>query len=1077
MGASVAQANVLRTVWYGLCLPIGYDLASVSIDRQNGTILMNCLNHMMFVTMKHLIFREDSLRVRKSLGFLLPLRQLALRPTRVYLIPLLLGASVATHASTYYVDYSAGSDPANGTSTGTPWKHCPGDASASSTAAATTLAAGDTIYFKRGVVYTTGGISVSHSGINASPITYDGTGSAWGTGQAIIDGNYETGVGFTVAANISYITIAGFEIRNFGGYSDTNAVVLAAAAGTTTNYSGPFGEAIDCSAAGNTNLTFANLLIDRMGQWRNTIGWDGASVSGLGIYVDGQTGLIVTNCEISKCGILGLGIYATPNTFNCLVTSCYFHDNINWALDVSVHQDGGIINGLTITKCRFLNLNAMGGDFQGPHSDLLHQNYIFMRTATSATPWTNVTVSCCLFGDTHAYGSLGGSGGTGAIFLSQGPSVNIYNNVFAHSWSTTGVIPIGYATYPANQIVRIFNNTFYRDCAGSAVELTGLTGGATNRQVFIENNLIISNPAMTYNNSVDLNIDSGNWPAALDYNGYYSSVFDQSTRHVIVYANLASLKSSGYEAHGFWGNPLFNNPNPPALDCSIQTNSPAIGAGTNLSAFFTTDYSGNARPATGAWDVGAFQAGAVQKAAVVSVTPTSQNFGIVTVGLTTNKMFTVQNTGGGTLTGSASVSSPFSIVSGGSYSLGAGQSQTVMVAYSPTAAGTNAQSVTFTGAGGGSGTVSGAAYVPSTSISVTPASQNFGTVAVGTTTNQSFIVQNTAGGTLIGNVSVAAPFSIVSGGSYSLAAGQNQTVMVRYTPTAEGTNTATVSFSNIGGVGASAALIGTAVAQTVAPPVVSAITQSGADVDVNAAGLQIYAGSVVQYSGSASDPNGLPLTWQWSYTLNGGQQMVVESGTGTVANVSFNYTASTAGNTYVWTLLASNGISTAASTLTVGVEGPPPATASLTFQAGDGVITAPFVLNNGYISQPVQTADPTLGGQVVFTFTITNAGTYIIQALINAPTDANNSFFVNVDTQPSAPTNIWDISTTSGFEQRIVSWRGNGTDVNNQFVPAFFKLPAGEHQLVIRGREIDVQLQSLAILCYLPTPQLLHLSP
>ena len=35
------------------------------------------------------------------------------------------------------------------------------------------------------------------------------------------------------------------------------------------------------------------------------------------------------------------------------------------------------------------------------------------------------------------------------------------------------------------------------------------------------------------------------------------------------------------------------------------------------------------------------------------------------------------------------------------------------------------------------------------------------------------------------------------------------------------------------------------------PPVVSAIIQNGADIDPSASGLQIYAGSVVQYSGSA----------------------------------------------------------------------------------------------------------------------------------------------------------------------------------------------------------------------------------
>ena len=57
--------------------------------------------------------------------------------------------------------------------------------------------------------------------------------------------------------------------------------------------------------------------------------------------------------------------------------------------------------------------------------------------------------------------------------------------------------------------------------------------------------------------------------------------------------------------------------------------------------------------------------------------------------------FTVKNNGTGTLSGNASVGSPFSIVSGGSYSLGAGQTQTVMVVFSPLVASNYNQSVNF----------------------------------------------------------------------------------------------------------------------------------------------------------------------------------------------------------------------------------------------------------------------------------------------------------------------------------------------------------------------------------------------
>ena len=359
-------------------------------------------------------------------------------------------------------------------------------------------------------------------------------------------------------------------------------------------------------------------------------------------------------------------------------------------------------------------------------------------------------------------------------------------------------------------------------------------------------------------------------------------------------------------------------------------------------------------------------------------------------------------------------------------------------------------------------------------IVVSPASLNFGSILTNTTSSQTLVVQNTGGGTLTGTATVAAPYSIVSGGSYSLGANQSQTVTVRFSPQTLGPVTNTVTFTGGGGMTAHVSGIGIN-----PPPTVSAITQSGSDVDPVTPGLQIYSGTVILYSGSASDPNGLPLTWQWIYTVNGGSEVVFQSGTGTVASVSFNYATGTAGNTYIWKLRVSNGIATAESDLTVGVEAPPLPSGTLTFQATSGTITAPFVITSGlagsgYISQAIETGVSN-GGQAVYNFTITNAGNYVIQAMVNAANDGANSFYVNIDAQPQDPSMIWDITVTTGFEQQLVSWRGNGTDVSDQFVPQIFNLTAGTHQLIIVGREANAQLQSLSILQLPPTPQNLHI--
>ena len=92
----------------------------------------------------------------------------------------------------------------------------------------------------------------------------------------------------------------------------------------------------------------------------------------------------------------------------------------------------------------------------------------------------------------------------------------------------------------------------------------------------------------------------------------------------------------------------------------------------------------------------------------------------------------------------------------------------------------------------------GAAPVPP-ALSVIPASLDFGTVSVGSSADKAFVVTNTGGGILTGSVSASAPFSIISGGSFSLTLGTSQTVVVRFSPTATGTSAGNVTFTSNGG--------------------------------------------------------------------------------------------------------------------------------------------------------------------------------------------------------------------------------------------------------------------------------------
>ncbi len=133
------------------------------------------------------------------------------------------------------------------------------------------------------------------------------------------------------------------------------------------------------------------------------------------------------------------------------------------------------------------------------------------------------------------------------------------------------------------------------------------------------------------------------------------------------------------------------------------------------------------------------------------------------------------------------------------------------------------------------------------------------------------------------------------------------------------------------------------------------------------------------------------------------------------------------------------------------------------FPASAAVLTAPLALTNDYICLTTAQAELPDGGKAVFNFTVTNAGNYQIETLVSAPDESSNSFFVNIDAPPTDPDMIWDIPLTTGFEKRVISWRGNGDSSTDEFTPKNFKLEAGAHSLVIVGREPGTLLKSLAV--------------
>lgn len=101
--------------------------------------------------------------------------------------------------TTFYVDFSTGSDANDGQMPTTAWKHCPGDANATGNAKRT-MQAGDTYLFRGGIRYR-GQIVVNGSGTSGSPITIKGDG--WGAQYAIVDGSEPINAKWLRCADVS----------------------------------------------------------------------------------------------------------------------------------------------------------------------------------------------------------------------------------------------------------------------------------------------------------------------------------------------------------------------------------------------------------------------------------------------------------------------------------------------------------------------------------------------------------------------------------------------------------------------------------------------------------------------------------------------------------------------------------------------------------------------------------------------------------------------------------------------------------------------------------------------------------
>ncbi|MFO1497476.1 MAG: hypothetical protein U1G07_03605 [Verrucomicrobiota bacterium] len=250
-----------------------------------------------------------------------------------------------------------------------------------------------------------------------------------------------------------------------------------------------------------------------------------------------------------------------------------------------------------------------------------------------------------------------------------------------------------------------------------------------------------------------------------------------------------------------------------------------------------------------------------------------------------------------------------------------------------------------------------------------------------------------------------------------------------------------------------------------AAPSIDPVGFSAADVSASESGMQIIEGTSATLTARLTDVDGDALSWTWRYAINGGTAITYASGSGPVASANFSFGPGTGGNSYAWTLKATDGAESTEVSFQVQVLSPSRPSGVQTgvaFEAESGSIAAPFSVSNGSISQSIQTSVVT-GGRASYSFTAPVSGQYTVQALVDAPNEASNSFYVGIDAEPQEVISSWHIPLTNGPEWRPVSWQGDGTWDRPAFSPKYFSLSAGSHTLIVVGREPGVRIDKLKI--------------
>lgn len=431
---------------------------------------------------------------------------------------------------------------------------------------------------------------------------------------AILQAPYFSGTGAIYLNNFGSYTLidggatCGFVNRVAVPVANCNGTIRTTNNGTNLTFQQASDGVYSGLGANPTNLEIRNLVIhlyDRV-DTHSSVTPDGQSTGSIIIDHSGAINTRIHHNHVTgnRNGILFNLEGQNPDGIH--IYNNYVAD-ITWGITVSSFGENSIATNVQIHDNEITNWD----NWTTP-TGAFHQNGIFTFTnCTPNDPCVNGHIGDAISKIYNNYihgdlsGGFSGSSTSGFIQLSDASVFTVFNNIL---YCPPGAIKCGYGLYllacngiPCGGDIKYYNNTqtfsghycMQFDTSSPPVLLkNNIFGGGCNGIEQTRAGKLVTGQTSDYN--IGFNLAFNRWVEDGDGGAWKT---------------LAQYQASPYfqELHSSTANPLLD------ANYKLTTGSPAIGTGTNLTSLGITelnvDAAGVARPASGPWDIGAFQFG------------------------------------------------------------------------------------------------------------------------------------------------------------------------------------------------------------------------------------------------------------------------------------------------------------------------------------------------------------------------------------------------------------------------------------------------------------------------------------